>query len=251
MDKKGWIKLIVNSIFAGICIAFAGMLFLYSSSLALPGTWEKAVGGLFFGFGLFFIIVMEYKLFTGMVAGASDMKPKEWPQLIVCYVFNTLGILFICALAFFMDNGVTKAVMEKAQGVMQSKLSNTYVSAFISACFCGMMITFAVKSHQKARAKGLSGTLGILFPVLLFVYMGFEHCIANQTYIFLAIFNGAEIEAGRLLVFAIVTAFGNIVGGVFFPVIEKIVAYAKNKATPPIAEDKSTETPTAENTKTE
>ena len=240
MKASDIIKLIVYSVFAGICIAFAAVLYLYASALAAPGALEKAAGGLLFGFGLYFIIVMEYKLFTGMVAGLADMRPKEWFSLVVCYVFNTLGILAIVALFFAIDNNISRTVIEKAVSVTEGKLANNLFGSFISAVFCGMMITFAVKAHQPARNKGLSGTLCVLFPVLLFVYMGFEHCIANQAYIFLAVFGKANIDPSRLFVFALITALGNVAGGVIFPLLSKFA----NSLKP----EKSDKTPDAEQT---
>ena len=102
MERK-WLKLIVYSAFAGVCIGFAAILYLYGLSLApVVGIWEKTIAGLLFGFGLYFVIVMEYKLFTGMVARLVDMKPKEWFQLVVCYVFNTLAILVLALLVWAM-----------------------------------------------------------------------------------------------------------------------------------------------------
>lgn len=228
MENKT-LKLIINSIFAGACIAFAAFIFLYASTLVGDTAFEKVLPSLLFGFGLFFIIVMEYKLFTGMVAGVSDMKMKEWYTLIICYVFNTLAILLFCVLVYLTDSPVLNKVIERSVAVMEGKLANTLIGSFISACFCGIMITFAVKANQKARGKGLSGTLAIIFPVLMFVFMGFEHCIANQAYIFLSILGGAELDLVRVLLFALVTALGNIVGGVAFPLLDKLANRKKQE----------------------
>ena len=116
---------------------------------------------------------------------------------------------------------MSEAVIGKAVTVVETKLSNNLFGSFLSAVLCGMMITFSVKSHQKARGKGLSGTLGVIFPILLFVYMGFEHCIANQAYIYLAILGKADVSVGRLLIFMLLTALGNVLGGMCIPFIKK------------------------------
>ncbi len=238
MKEIGVKKLIIYSLFAGVCIAFAAFVYLYASSVSGSGAWEKAVCSLLFGFGLYFIIVMEYKLFTGMVPTLVDIKPSQWWTLVVCYAFNTLGIFILCLLVFLTDNAVSRAITERAVSVTQAKLSNGLFGSFISAVFCGNMITFAVKAHQNARLKGLSGTLCILFPVVLFVYLGFEHCIANQAYIFLAVLGKADMDITRLILFAALTALGNIVGGVMFPIGEKIANFKRNK---PVSENNETE----------
>ena len=220
--KFNWMKLVVNSVLAGVCIAFAAMLYLYASVKSADDVLGRLACSTLFGFGLYFIIVMEYKLFTGMVAGLADMKPADWFQLVVCYVFNTLGILLVCALTKLVDNSIMNAIVVKGGAVAASKLANPLGGAFVSAIFCGVMITLAVKSNQVARAKGLNGTLGIIFPVILFIYLGLEHCIANQAYIFFAVLGGVELDFLQVFLFALVTALGNVVGGVAFPVLGKL-----------------------------
>ncbi|MBQ9709961.1 MAG: formate/nitrite transporter family protein [Clostridia bacterium] len=229
MKGREILKLCVYSIFAGICIAFSALLFLYASSLSDGEAVSKAICSLLFSFGLFFIIVMEYKLFTGMVAGLADMKPKQWFDLVICYVFNTVGILIIVVIFKLFNNSVSKAVFERSVTVMTGKLSSSMLGSFFSAVCCGMMITFAVKANGKAVKKGLSGTLCILFPVLMFIFMGFEHSIADQVYIFLAVLGGAEMDPVRVLLFAATVAFGNVVGGVFFPLLRKIAEKVKGE----------------------
>ena len=222
--KNKWIALIINSLFAGAAIGFAAILYLYASTfISADSAWLRIIPALLFCFGLYFIIVMGYKLFTGMVAGIPDMKIKEYVFLPVCYVFNTVAIVILCALVFAINNGMSQAVIAKAVAVTEGKLANNLGGAFVSAIFCGMMITFAVKAPSFATAKSLSGTLCIIFPVMLFVYMGFEHCIANNAYIALALFGKANINAGRLIAFMVITALGNIVGGVTFPLLGKLI----------------------------
>ena len=228
--KNNWLKLIVFSTFAGICIGFAAALYLYALTFApTPTLFEKTLGAALFGFGLFFIIAMEYNLFTGMVAGLADMPPKDYIRLVVCYALNAIGVLVVCLLVLGMNNPVSEAVIGRAKTMIESKLSNTLSGAFFSSVMCGMMITFAVKSHARAKEKGLSATLGVIFPVLLFSFMGFEHCVANQAYIFLGLFGKADIDLLRLLAFALITAVGNIVGGIFFPILTKLVAAKPEK----------------------
>ena len=232
--KNNWLKLIVFSTFAGICIGFAAALYLYALTFSAPmvegvavktpSLWEKTLSAALFGFGLFFIIAMEYNLFTGMVAGLADMPPRDYIRLVVCYAMNAVGVLVVCLLVLGMNNSVSKAVIERAAITIEGKLANTLLGAFFSSVMCGMMITFAVKSHARAKDKGLSATLGVIFPVLLFSFMGFEHCVANQAYIFLGLFGKADIDLWRLLAFALITAGGNIVGGIFFPILTKSVS---------------------------
>ena len=67
-------------------------------------------------------------------------------------------------------------------------------------------------------AKSTGGKIiGIWFPVMAFVAMGFEHSVANMFFIPLAMFEGADISWMDFIVTNLIPAtLGNIVGGSFF-----------------------------------
>ena len=64
-------------------------------------------------------------------------------------------------------------------------------------------------------AKDVSGKLlGIWFPIMAFVAMGFEHSVANMFFIPTAIFYGAPITWADFILNNLIPAtLGNIVGG--------------------------------------
>ncbi len=54
----------------------------------------------------------------------------------------------------------------------------------------------------------------IWFPIMLFVFAGFEHSVANMTYIPLGMFLGADIGAGQFLIGNLLpVTIGNMIGG--------------------------------------
>ena len=56
--------------------------------------------------------------------------------------------------------------------------------------------------------------LGIWFPVMAFVAIGYEHSIANMFFIPAAIFNGAPVGWGEFIFNNLIPAtLGNILGG--------------------------------------
>jgi formate/nitrite transporter len=59
--------------------------------------------------------------------------------------------------------------------------------------------------------------LGIWFPIMAFVALGFEHSIANMFFIPLGIFQGAQVTWTQFFVVNLIpVTLGNIVGGSFF-----------------------------------
>ena len=59
-----------------------------------------------------------------------------------------------------------------------------------------------------------SEIFGIWFPIMLFVFAGFEHSIANMTYIPLGIFLGADVSWGAFITANLIpVTIGNLIGG--------------------------------------
>ena len=67
-------------------------------------------------------------------------------------------------------------------------------------------------------AKDTMGKIaGIWWPVMTFVAIGYEHCIANMFFIPMAMLEGADISVYDLMIKNLIPAtLGNIVGGAIF-----------------------------------
>lgn len=68
--------------------------------------------------------------------------------------------------------------------------------------------------------------IGIWFPVMTFVAIGFQHVVANMFVITAAIFSGHLTWAGYFPNFIFVF-FGNLVGGMFFVALPYFISYNK------------------------
>jgi formate/nitrite transporter FocA (FNT family) len=59
--------------------------------------------------------------------------------------------------------------------------------------------------------------LGIWFPIMAFVTLGFEHSVANMFFIPVGIFYGADVTWTQFFILNLIpVTLGNIVGGSFF-----------------------------------
>lgn len=203
---KDTLNLILLSIMAGMTLSIAGFAYLKADGL---------LGSILFSFGLFMIIIFGMKLYTGMVVDIPEMPLKNWWQLIVCFLFNSVGILISVAIIKLTIIGDNLSFL--AEIIVMKKLNGGLLSAFASSVLCGMLITLSVLSGRTAKTKSLSGTVGILFPVLMFVYLGLDHSVANQIYFFLAM---PELTL-ELAAYVLLTVIGNAIGGVILPLVLK------------------------------
>lgn len=208
---KSIIKLVVLSFFAGVMIGFGALCNLVAVSLGY-----KFIGSLLFSFGLFFVILFELKLFTGMVANFVDMKVREWYQLAICFLVNALGIIFVCALAKYSN--LQTSIISTSSSIMNTKLNGGWTNALFTSILCGMLITISVKGYQKSKERNLSSNITVMLPVIVFVYLGLDHSVANWAYIYLS--STWTIEC---LIYVLLTIIGNIIGGILLPLGFKLI----------------------------
>lgn len=226
MQKIGWKEILIfilQGIFAGVAISVGGTASLLAGAL-LAGLWGKIVGALLFSLGMYVVISFGLKLFTGMVAGIPTMGVKNWWQLPLCFLANALGAYLFALVASHTFIGETISL--QAQTLVTGKLGDDLwaIKTFCSAILCGILITFSVWSPRFAPEKKLSASIGVLFPIVVFVFCGFDHSVANVYYLAL---NG--VCTWQVVGYVVLAILGNIVGGVLFPLVALFIERVKNK----------------------
>ena len=169
ITKESWLK----SIMAGSCIGVGGIVYLSLDN--------KMVGAALFASGLFTICTLGYNLFTGKACylPGSEQKGKYLLWLLQIWVGNLVGAASTGYLIRLTRAG--SALAEKAQGLCETKLSDSLLSIFILAVFCNLMIYIAVENF-KSNPHTLGKYLAIFLGVMVFILAGFEHCVANMFY---------------------------------------------------------------------
>lgn len=205
---------VLMAICSGVIIGVGGFAFL--TSVALLGGWGRLIGGLLFSLGIFVIVTFEMRLFTGMVADIPEMKAKELWKLAVCFIGNALGVALSACIAYCTPLG--GVVSAQGAEVIAAKLQaeNWAVSALCSSILCGVLITLSVKSAKAAPQKGLSATVGVIFPIVVFAFCGFDHSVANMLYLYYL----GEFS-WQIVGYVLLTIAGNILGGVALPLVLK------------------------------
>ncbi len=124
------------------------------------------IGPVIFAFGLLGVCFLGLNLFTGKCGFLFEDK-LSWKDLTFILLLN-LASGYIFGLLFRLaDPSLIEAAAAKAASWDFS------FSFFIRSFLCGVIMYLAVKMYRKGTP------LGILFGIPLFIFCGFQHCIAN------------------------------------------------------------------------
>ena len=232
-----WDKILVGAFLAGAYIAFGGMVAVTVSSGLDPDVWgtlPTLFMGAAFTLGLVLVVIAGSHLATGnmLLVPISALKGRVDIGTVVknlglVLTGNLLGALFV---AYFLaiqtgviggpgsPTGSTAALTyERLAGIAESKgLHESAWQIFLRAVGCNWLVCLAV--WMALAADSVSGkVLGIFFPVMAFVAMGFDHVVANMFFLPAAIFAGVpELDWDDALTNWGFAFLGNLVGAVVF-----------------------------------
>ncbi|WP_407431304.1 formate/nitrite transporter family protein [Methanobrevibacter sp.] len=224
------VNVILLSFLAGAYIAFGGLLAEIASAGMLaagaPVGLEKFVFGAVFPVGLIIVVLAGSELFTGnvmfMTLGVLDGSAsvgglaKNW---VLSWVFNFVGALFVAFVLAYMGGlfPADSAFATKATSVAAAKVKLAWDVAFIRGIGCNWLVCLAVWLAN-ASDDIIGKIVGIWFPIMAFVTIGFEHSVANMFFIPLGMFLGAQgVNWSTMIVNNLIpVTLGNIVGGAIF-----------------------------------
>ncbi len=211
LTKAQFVSFCLMSFCSGVMIGVGGTAFLFA--LNLFEEWGRLIGSMLFSLGILAIVMFEMKLFTGLISDIPEMGAKNWWKLPICFLFNMIGVLFTAVLVAY--SSLADAVVPQAQAMMSVKLDADLwgLKALCSAILCGFLITLSIGAVNYAPRKKLSTTVGVMFPIIVFAFCGFDHSVANTLYIYFLGFSWKAV--GYLLI----CVLGNILGGVILPIL--------------------------------
>ena len=222
MTKKEFAVFILLAISSGMIIGISGAASLLANNLY--GVWGRLVGACLFTLGMYVIVVYEMRLFTGMVSAIPKMGVKNTWRLPAAFFANIVDVAIVAVLIYFSP--VADKVLPQAKTLAQGKLDAKLwgLSALCSSILCGVLITLSVWSVDHAPKKSLSATLGVIFPIAVFAFCGFDHCIANTLYFYYL----GEIS-WRVVGYILLCVLGNLLGGVILPFISLLKEHSKKE----------------------
>ncbi|WP_059105061.1 formate/nitrite transporter family protein [Shouchella shacheensis] len=227
----------------GAFIAF-GFLLTIRVTANLPeeiwGSLSLLIGGAVFPVGLVLVLLAGGELLTGnmmalpMTRFSGKIKTidvvKNWSLLTVS---NFVGAVFV-AYVFGHILGLTETglFLEKTVATAGAKIDDSFLQAFISGIGANWLVCLAVWICYSA--DNVAGKLlGIWFPIMAFVAIGFQHVVANMFVIPAAIFAGYFGWWDYVMNFVPVF-LGNAVGGALFVGGFYWMAYVREKEQKPL-----------------
>ena len=212
LTKAQFVSFCLMSFCSGVMIGIGGTAFLLALKLFGPTT-GKLIGSVLFSLGILCIVMFEMKLFTGLISDIPEMGVKNLWKLPVCFVGNMLGVIITAVIVSYSP--VSEMVVGTASNMMESKLNADLwaVNALCSSILCGFLITLSIGAVNYAPRKKLSTTVGVMFPIIVFAFCGFDHSVANTLYMY---FLGYTWKAVAYLLMCVL---GNIIGGVILPIL--------------------------------
>ncbi len=165
------------------------------------------IGPVIFAFGLLGVCYLGQNLFTGKCGFfIEDKIPFE--DLLIILIVNLLSGYLFGLLYRSADSSLIKVAVDKVA-------TWDFSPAFLIRSFlCGVIMYIAVKMYREKTP------LGIIFGIPLFIFCGFQHCIANVVTL------GVAMTMDWSLVLAVI---GNFVGSLFFWYISKNTELKKAK----------------------
>jgi len=250
-------NLIILGILAGVYLGFGAVF-----ATLVAGDAAKFVGfglgklitGAVFSVGLILVVIAGAELFTGnnlifaSVLGGHASTSKLLRNWTIVYIANFVGSILLVLIMYgselWKSNGMGVGVT--ALNIANGKCNLSFWPAFFRAIGCNWLVCLAV--WMSIASKDVAGKiLAIFFPIMAFVAIGFEHCVANMFFIPMGIMlKGTEVlnvamEANPALDISNLTwgygfivknlipvTIGNIVGGAIFVGLVYWSVYQRN-----------------------
>lgn len=227
--SRSYAHLLTGGFLAGAYIALGGILSIIIG-YGFPGFTAQNPGiprllsGLVFPIGLMLTVILGADLFTGnnalLIPPALNGRLswtgvlKNWTLI---WLSNFAGAL---AVAYFLVHLTGTAASgpypEAIAKIAAAKTSATPMVVFLKGIGANWCVCLAVWLALGGRRLG-EKLLACEIPVMAFVALGFEHCVANMFFLPLAMMQGYPLDISTLFTANLIPAtLGNIIGGALF-----------------------------------
>lgn len=162
-------QFISMSVFAGLLIGIAGLVYLRVGGLA---------GAILFAFGLLCVVLCGAQLYTGK---AGYLPYRDVVRLVVMLAGNAAGCLLAAYITSYVAND---AIAANLDAILTSRLAASWHALIVTSAGTGMIMTLAVYGARR------NNFLPLLFGVPVFIMCGLPHCVADAYYYGVALIAG-------------------------------------------------------------
>lgn len=212
----------VRSVLAGMYLTIVVFLFWALSHNLQTSVYGKVLAAAFFGVGLSVIVFTNAELFTSnnMYLAVSSAEGKTgWGQTTLlwaaCYLGNLLGALLVVLLLQGADVISHLPPDHAVYAGAGHKAHQAASVIFFKGVLANWIVCLAVRLALRCKEDMAKITLMILV-VFIFLYLGFEHSIANMGTFLISLFGAGSIRLGDAAFNLVFCTLGNIIGGVLF-----------------------------------
>lgn len=157
------------SVFAGLLIGVAGLVYLRVGGLA---------GAVLFAFGLLSVVMCRAQLFTGK---AGYLPYRESWRLVPMLLGNAIGCFVAAVIAMYVANNTVEGHLDT---ILSARLDASWHAIAVTSIGTGLIMTLSVYGARKGHY------LPLLFGVPVFIMCGLPHCVADAFYYSLALVLG-------------------------------------------------------------
>ncbi|GAB2894259.1 formate/nitrite transporter family protein [Uliginosibacterium flavum] len=215
-------RYLTRSILAGMYLSI--VLFTYWSLIQNlhDVSFGKVIASAFFGVGLTIIVFTNAELFTSnnmYLAVSSAEGQTSWGQSavlwIACYLGNFIGALIVAGLLYGAGTlGSLPADHALYEGAMH-KAHQAASVIFFKGILANWVVCLAVRLALRCK-DDIAKIMVLILVVFIFLYLGFEHSIANMGTFSMSLLGNGQLALNDALYNLVFSTLGNIVGGVVF-----------------------------------
>lgn len=180
-------KTFSKAVLGGVSIGIGSIIYL---------RFPSPIGAIIFSAGLLMIMLLNFKLYTGVIGMARTYS--DYAEAFIILLGNLIGCFVMLT-----------EKSDKAKEIIEMKLTAQWYVVLIRACLCGGIIYACTVAFKKSYYP-----LVTLF-ITAFILCGAEHSIADFCYII-----SAESWNAESIFFLLVVIVGNLFGAQLFSRME-------------------------------
>jgi nitrite transporter NirC len=209
----------LRSVLAGLYLSLIVMVYWALSDGLKSSPFGKVVASGFFGVGLCVIVFTEAELFTSncFYLTISTLKKRTtWGQALRVWVMSWLGnFCGALLLTVFLYQAQVLTTLNSGNILFSGALHKAHQSLTVllwKGVLANWVVCLAVWMALRLKEE-VAKMSAIILVVFTFLYLGFEHSIANMGTFCFAIAGGGQLTVGAALRNLAVSTIGNLIGG--------------------------------------
>ena len=131
----------VSAVLAGLMICMGGTVYLSQTN--------SVVGSFLFAVGLFTVVVFQLHLFTGKIGYLPFQNLTYLTELLITWIGNLVGTFLTATMV--RNSRIYEGMAERVEQIAAVKLNDDFLSIFLLAIFCGMLMFIAVDCFKTRR----------------------------------------------------------------------------------------------------